>query len=59
MVSLNMWFKRHGLCKSMIYIYIYGHMKVQEEKEKKGHLKVPRYWKKERDKHMKAHIYKK
>ena len=33
-ISLNMWFKRHGLCKSMKNKKN-GHMKVQEEKEKK------------------------
>ena len=32
-ISLNMWFKRHGLCKSIKNIF--GHMKVQEEKEEK------------------------
>ena len=31
-ISLNMWFKRHGLCKSMKKKKKYGHMKVQEEK---------------------------
>jgi hypothetical protein len=39
-ISLNMWFKRHGLCKSMKKKK-YEHMKVQEEKM--GHMKVPRY----------------
>jgi hypothetical protein len=31
-ISLNMWFKRHGLCKSMKKKK-YEHMKVQEEKK--------------------------
>ena len=31
-LSLNMWFKRHVLCKSIEKQF--GHIKVQEEKEK-------------------------
>ena len=34
-ISLNMWFKRHGLCKSMKKKKKYGHMKVQEEKKER------------------------
>jgi hypothetical protein len=40
-----MWFKRHGLCKSMKK-NIFGHMKVQEEKKKIGTHEGPKVLKK-------------
>ena len=56
-ISLNMWFKRHGLCKTMKNKKICTHEGPRRKRKKQGHVKVPRYRKK--DKHMKAHKKKK
>ena len=58
-ISLNMWFKRHELCKSMKKKKIYGHMKVLEEKRKKNRDTWRSQGIEKKDEHMQAHKKKK
>jgi len=56
-ISLNMWFKRHGLCKSMKMKKIWTHEGPRRKRKKIGTHDGPKVLKK--DEHMQAHKKKK